>query len=154
MGSVPGCAPRGGGKSLRPAGQKGGPGWHCNPNFLAGEGYTFPKSRRLLKASDYDYVFSDARASSDAYFTILMRPNNKGYARLGLAISKKKIKLAVERNRLKRYIRESFRLHQHELPAMDIVAMAKPAAAGAERKELWESLAKHWRRLTAAYPSV
>ncbi|HHJ38084.1 MAG: hypothetical protein AXA67_02610 [Methylothermaceae bacteria B42] len=120
---------------------------------MAGERFTFPKSRRLLRAAEYDYVFSQAQASSDAYFTILMRPNDKDYARLGLALSKKKIKHAVARNRLKRLIRESFRLHQYQLPAVDIVAMAKPAAAKADNKELWESLAKHWQRLIAAYPS-
>jgi ribonuclease P protein component len=78
-----------------------------------------------------------------------MRPNDKGYARLGLAISKRKVRKAVARNRIKRLVRESFRLNQANLPAADIVVLAKPAAATAERSIIWESLARHWQRLKA-----
>ncbi len=111
--------------------------------------YGFPKSYRLLKAAEYEAVFAAPRVSSDRYFTILMRPNALDRPRLGLAISKRKIKKATVRNRLKRIVRESFRLNQHHLPTADFVVMAKPAAAAAERKELWESLARHWQRLNA-----
>ena len=109
--------------------------------------YGFPKSHRLLKAAEYEAVFAAPRVSSDRYFTILMRPNALGHPRLGLAISKRKVKKATARNRLKRIVRESFRLNQHQLPAADFVVMAKPAAVEAETKELWESLARHWQRL-------
>ncbi|GAB6067082.1 hypothetical protein JCM13664_04000 [Methylothermus subterraneus] len=80
---------------------------------------------------------------------MLARPNDRGYARLGLAVPKRKLKKAVERNRIKRLVRESFRLNQSNLPAVDIVVLAKSAAATAERSVLWQSLAEHWRRLSA-----
>ncbi len=112
------------------------------------ERYRFPKSHRLLKAAEYEAVFAAARVSSDRCFTILMRANALDHPRLGLAVSKRKVKKATARNRLKRIVRESFRLNQHHLPAADFVVLAKPAAAAAERKELWESLARHWQRLS------
>ena len=69
-----------------------------------------PKHAKLLKAADYNRVFDKSVRSSDRYFTVLARPNDVSYARLGTAFSKKRVKLAVARNRLKRISRESFRL--------------------------------------------
>ena len=72
----------------------------------------FKKQAKLLKAADYNHVFDKPARSSDRYFTVLARPNNLLHARLGLAFTKKRVKLAVARNRLKRISRESFRLSQ------------------------------------------
>ncbi|GAB4357854.1 MAG: ribonuclease P protein component [Methylohalobius sp. ZOD2] len=113
-----------------------------------GSEFGFPRSRRLLCAGDFARVFSHPRVSADAFFTVLMRPNERYYARLGLAISKRKVKKAVARNRIKRLVRESFRLNRSRLPAADIVVVAKPAVSAADRSVLWASLAKHWQRLS------
>ena len=112
--------------------------------------FGFPKCRRLLTAAEFEAVFAAPQVSSDRYFTVLMRSNDRGHPRLGLAIAKRRIRKATARNRLKRIVRESFRLNQHQLPAADFVVMAKPAAATAQRDVLWESLARHWQRLSAA----
>jgi ribonuclease P protein component len=70
--------------------------------------------------------------------------------RIGFAIAKKRIPGAVGRNRLRRLARESFRSHAYELPSVDIVLLAQPAAAHANNAELFRSLEKHWRRIGAA----
>ena len=49
------------------------------------------------------------------------RPNDKNVARLGLIVAKKTAKLAVQRNYMRRVLRELFRINQHQLPAMDVV---------------------------------
>jgi ribonuclease P protein component len=54
---------------------------------------------------------------------------------------------AVTRNRLRRLIRESFRLHQRELPAADLVVSARPAARAASAAVLRESLAALWKKV-------
>jgi ribonuclease P protein component len=54
---------------------------------------------------------------------------------------------AVNRNRLRRLIRESFRMHRQELPAVDVLVTARSAAAKAANREVLESLAQIWRRL-------
>ena len=56
---------------------------------------------------------------------LLYTSNRKSHPRLGLAISKKIIRKAVDRNRVKRMIRESFRLNQQQLGCFDIVVLAK-----------------------------
>jgi len=52
-------------------------------------------------------------------------PNALGHARLGLAVPRRVVRLASGRNRLKRLMREIFRLHQAALPAMDLVARVR-----------------------------
>lgn len=48
-------------------------------------------------------------------------PNDRGHARLGLIVARRVEKLAVKRNRVKRLLREQFRLHRQDLPALDMV---------------------------------
>lgn len=107
----------------------------------------FPKRARLLQAAEFSRVFNKAHRSSDRQFTILAAPNDLGYPRLGLAISKKHAKRAVDRNRIKRLVRESFRLNRAILPAADFVVMAKPVTKTVSNQVLFEALLMHWHRL-------
>lgn len=100
-----------------------------------------------MKPADFGRVFKKAHRSSDRQLTILAAPNGLGYPRLGLAISKKHARRAVDRNRIKRMVRESFRLNQDILPAADFVVMAKPPTKTATGQQLLESLQHHWHRL-------
>jgi ribonuclease P protein component len=101
------------------------------------------KHVRLLKAADFDRVFNKSVRSSDRFFTVLARPNEVNHPRLGLAISKRRARHAVTRNRLKRIIRENFRL-SHSNTHADYIVMAGHQGAGATNKELFQSLEKHW----------
>jgi ribonuclease P protein component len=111
-------------------------------------GHSFKRCYRLTRATDYGRVFRQPYRLSDALFTLLARPNGLGYARLGLAISKKNIKAAVARNRIKRLIRESFRQHRALLPDVDIIVMAKRGANGQTNQSVTRSLQAHWQSLT------
>ncbi len=110
----------------------------------------FRKQAKLLKAADYNHVFDKPARSSDCYFTVLARPNNLLCARLGLAFTKKRVKLAVARNRLKRISRESFRLsqlRQSEL-GVDYIVLAGAQCTKATNQQLFHSLEKHWQCLS------
>jgi ribonuclease P protein component len=107
-------------------------------------GNSFPARYRLANADDYKPVFDKSLRSSDAYLTVLAHQKKEGETRLGLAISRKNVRRAAARNRIKRQIRESFRLNRCRMINLDIVVMARSAASGADRKTLRASIEKHW----------
>ncbi len=114
---------------------------------MAEELYSFPPLVRLRKPFDYKKVFANPVKSADSYFTLLAINNELTHPRLGLAIAKKNIRLAVDRNYLKRTIRENFRMQQQQLGTMDIVVLARKEALDVSADVLRASLNKHWIRL-------
>ena len=113
--------------------------------------YTFPRDKRLISAADYAAVFNQPVKSSDRYFSVLARGNSVDHPRLGMAIAKKNIKTAVGRNRVKRTVRESFRLNFEQLATFDLVVLARPEAGNVGLDQLRSSLERHWRRLTKRF---
>lgn len=109
---------------------------------------SFPRSLRLLKKPQYDYVFQSAKKIGTHSATLLYRLNNLDYPRLGLIVSKKTAKRANVRNRFKRVSRESFRLMQHELPNVDIVILSRGKIAESDNQALFLELGDAWKRLS------
>ena len=99
-----------------------------------------------MNAAAFGRVFEKANRSRDRWFTVLCRENGGQHAKLGLAISKKHCRKATLRNTIKRIVRESFRQHQANLQGLDVVVINQPAATAATRRQLFYSLAGHWRR--------
>ena len=109
---------------------------------------TLPAQRRLRRKSDFEAAYARGRRFGNGFFAVTAKPNDIGGPRLGLAVSVKNAGNSVERNRLRRTIRESFRLHQHDLPAVDIVVSARGRARDANGAELRESLLALWKKVT------
>lgn len=107
--------------------------------------YCFDKTRRLLKKSDYDHVFNQAKKLVTSDFIVLYRENNVGQARLGLALSKKMIAKSHDRNRIKRMLRESFRTRS--LPAIDIIFLARHGVANVQNSVIFTKLSQAWDKL-------
>ena len=93
---------------------------------LEEDAFDFPKEKRLQTAGEFDAVFA---AKVKVYAGPLMvhgRLNGAEQSRLGLSIARR-VGNAVKRNKLKRLLRESFRLLQEHLPqGFDIVVSARP----------------------------
>lgn len=123
----------------------------ADPSASSAEDSRFPRAVRLLSESSYSAVFGSKNIRvSDGLWTVLAVRNslNPPRARLGLAISKKRARRAVDRNRLKRLARESFRQHRQCLKGYDIVVMNRDRSVNATNPELSASLTRHWHKLT------
>lgn len=114
----------------------------------------------MLRPAEFQTVFdSTAFKVGEQHFLLLVRPNGLDRPRLGLVIAKKKVRLSVERNRLKRTIRTSFRLIQAELPPVDVIFLARNDLGSLASADLALQLDKSWKRLarkavTAAPPTA
>jgi ribonuclease P protein component len=74
-----------------------------------------------LGAADVGLALKAGRRFRGARFSLYGRPNAAGLARIALVVPKKLVPLAVDRNRIRRIARESFRLHQEHLLGLDVV---------------------------------
>lgn len=90
----------------------------------------FKRQHRLLKPADFKRVFENAKRTSTPVLTILYRKNSLEHPRLGMAIAKKQLPKAVQRNKIKRLIRDSFRHHAAIMDNYDVVVMV--------RKDIWQ----------------
>ena len=116
----------------------------------------FPRSARLLTGAEFKRVFAARRVESNRYFRIHWagrteldqdpaRCSSAG-ARLGLAIAKRIARRAVDRNRIRRIARETFRRNRHLLGPVDFVLLAKPPAVEADSRTLKLALEQLWLR--------
>jgi ribonuclease P protein component len=106
-----------------------------------------PCESRLRRAADFAALRKPTGRLGCACFRIRYRGNTVGFARLGQAVSRKVSKRAVDRNRIKRIVRESFRQARPHLPAVDILIIADAKAALCSRSELRAELDKLWQRV-------
>ncbi|MGB0722343.1 MAG: ribonuclease P protein component [Gammaproteobacteria bacterium] len=114
-------------------------------------GNRFPRGIRLLDADGYGNVFRSGKRYPNPDMVLIARPNGLTFARLGFAIGKKAVPHAVQRNRLKRVGRESFRRHHGELPGVDIVLLARRGLGQRTNAALFDLLSDHWRRIAKHY---
>ena len=117
---------------------------------MATQQFSFSRLYRLCSPAEFRRVFQQATRSGDHFFTVLWRENGNSTARIGFAIAKKQISLAVDRNRVRRLARESFRHQRENFPGIDIVLLAKAAAGKASNEQLLKSLEKHWLKIHQA----
>lgn len=110
----------------------------------------FSKTRRLLNARDYGRVFDepDARASHK-HLLLLAKYSARPHHRLGLIIAKKNVRLAVQRNRVKRLAREMFRQLPESDPSMDVVLLARRGLAELDNAKLSSILQQQWLKLVS-----
>ena len=109
----------------------------------------FAPRKRLLSPKDYERVYALRRRVSDGFFSVNFAPSDLSHARLGLSVGAKVVGNAVARNRIKRAVRESFRLHQHRLPAVDLIVGARAMVRTAHNARLRESLADLWKKIAS-----
>jgi ribonuclease P protein component len=111
--------------------------------------FAHPRAARLLRPAEFTALRRCGKRISSRHFQCEYRPNEAQTARLGMAVSRRVSKLAVVRNRIRRQIRESFRLGRAGLPACDVLVIARTSTAELGNAALRDELQQLWRKLIA-----
>jgi ribonuclease P protein component len=111
--------------------------------------YRFLSKHHIRVARDFDAVFKQGKRLVDSCFAFHFLKVERDYPRLGMVISKRNCALAVNRNRIKRLIREEFRLNQHTISNIDLVVALKSPSKKMSDQELSECVKKLFSQLIA-----
>lgn len=116
----------------------------------------FPRTARLLAPRQFQDVFANGKRVHGALMRLhaWVRASEVPGARLGIAVPKRVAKRAVERNRIRRIVREEFRHRRQQLPTGDFVLVAQAAACGASGQDLRTELAGLWDRAGRLKPAA
>lgn len=104
-------------------------------------------SQRLRRPSEFKRVFSSGRRVHGGPFVVVFWQNQHGAPRLGLSIAKRHARRAVDRNRIKRQIREDFRHRASKLPALDCVVYLSRSGDSNGNATLRSALDGAWRKV-------
>jgi ribonuclease P protein component len=98
--------------------------------------FAFQRDKRLLKTDEFSSVFNFKRSIVGKYLTVTYKPNHLQQARVGIVVAKKIFSTAVERNRIKRTLREIFRLHSLHFKKMDVIIRPKLQVRGVKYTDI------------------
>jgi ribonuclease P protein component len=112
----------------------------------------FARSKRLTRSSEYEEVFerNEYRITSGPLL-LLARGNNLQGPRIGFVVGKRAVPTAVHRNRIKRILRESFRLNQQSMQGVDIVILARAGVVTLDNKKLMNLAGVLWTKLQESF---
>ena len=103
---------------------------------------------RIRQPAEFKQAFAKGFRITRTPLAAVCRPNqDTDHPRLGLAIARKAAPRAVDRNRIKRLIRESFRHNQQRLPPVDLVFYGMPGLHGMNNEQLRATLAEIWLKV-------
>lgn len=112
------------------------------------EGARLLPRARIRRPAEFKQAFAKGFRVNRAPLSVVCRPGNDiSQARLGLAISRKAAPHAVDRNRIKRLIREHFRHNQRHLPAVDLVFYGTAGLGALSNPQLRALLAEIWLKV-------
>jgi ribonuclease P protein component len=109
--------------------------------------FGYPRSSRLLTAADFRTVFDQVEVKAPCPTCLLLAKSNQNEPRLGFIISKKNVKNATDRNRVKRFARNYFRLNKAQLPNLDIIFMGRKGLSDLSDVQLHELIEKQFQKL-------
>lgn len=113
---------------------------------MADRSYRLSRTRRIRRSADFARIYEAGRKAGDRHLLVFAERNELGYPRFGVSVSRKHGG-AVARTRLKRLLREAFRLSQHDVPAgLDLILIPRQQS-GATLEDYRHSLVDLARKL-------
>ena len=108
--------------------------------------FSFSQKNRLRSPKEFDAVFQNGKRFFGRYFILILLPNQQNIARLGLVISKRKCRLSVHRNYVRRCVREQFRC-QTQLTGYDVVVLLKRPIDQPKKVPMGEQLSALFKKV-------
>lgn len=118
-----------------------------SPDAVKLADHAYPRSSRLVRPAEFTRVYREGRRIAGGSLQIIYRTGESTRPRLGLAVPKRILPRAVDRNRVKRLIRESFRRHRAQLPPLDLVVALRGRKQRGTPADLTAVLEALWQRL-------
>ena len=110
--------------------------------------FSFTKADRLLKRGQFLHLARSGKRVQNDYFIAIFSPSECDRTRLGITVTKK-IGTAVKRNRIKRLVRECFRLNRNDISGFwDINIIAKKKAADLSQEQIFEALCSVFKKIS------
>ena len=101
------------------------------------------KEERLCKRFQFERVHKEGKAFSGRTIRLAILANELGANRVGFTVSKKRLKLSTQRNRVKRLLREVYRYNKHRIRAgFDIVLIARETPPSLKLPEVEAELSR------------
>ncbi|HEX2790368.1 MAG TPA: ribonuclease P protein component [Steroidobacteraceae bacterium] len=108
-----------------------------------------PPERRMRRPAEFKRAYAAGKRLGNEFFTVNAQANGLTCARLGMSIAARILRRAVDRNRLRRLIRESFRANQQRLPPLDIVIGVRAGVQSMDNARLRSALEKLWLKISS-----
>lgn len=102
--------------------------------------YRFLSDWRVRTTVAFQHVYSKRKRLSGRYYLLYYLDNDIGHSRLGVVASKRSVKKAVIRNRVRRIVKEAFRKQKNKLPSFDLIFIAKVCVSEASNRELYKCI--------------
>jgi ribonuclease P protein component len=103
----------------------------------------------MRRPAEFKRVYAGGQRLGSEFFTVNVQRNGAASARLGMSIAARILRRAVDRNRVRRLIRESFRVNQQRLPALDIVIGVRANVKDADNACVRAGLEKLWQKISS-----
>lgn len=104
----------------------------------------FARTHRITQAADFRRAFATGCRSAAGPLVLISIPNGLAHARLGLAVSKRHVRRAIDRNRIKRLTREMFRTHAAAVAGRDVVLLIRSTMDGWDNARFRAALIALW----------
>ena len=107
----------------------------------------FQSKLKIKKSAEFANIYSKNKYFYNSGLIMLTKNNNLENPRLGISIPKKNLKLSVQRNKIKRIIKESFRLNYKKIDKLDIVLIGGKNINKFNIKNTQKSLLELWKKI-------
>ena len=109
----------------------------------------FPQGARIKRSVEFRQIQKTGRRIRSRFLVVCFCETSQKTSRFGLTVSRK-VGNAVTRNRVKRWLRESIRKNRHDVSSLDVVFIARPAAARAGQARIESDVLRSFRSMSGS----